>query len=52
MIFSLFPILFQCIVCIWVPTMSSFLGPILYFHHSDVHGGVGDNSHIPRILFS
>jgi hypothetical protein len=39
--FSLFPHLFQCIFCIWVPNMASLLGPILYFHHSDVQGGVG-----------
>jgi hypothetical protein len=50
--FSLFPRLFQCIFCIWVPNMASLLGPILYFHHSDVQGGVGDTSHTPRISFS
>jgi hypothetical protein len=37
--FSLFPHLFQCIFCIWVPNMASLPGPILYFHHSDVQGG-------------
>jgi hypothetical protein len=38
--FSLFPHLFQCIFFIWVPNMAFLLGPILYFHHSDVQGGV------------
>jgi hypothetical protein len=50
--FSLFPHLFQCIFCIWVPNMASLSGPILYFHHSDVQGGVGDTSHTPRNSFS
>jgi len=49
--FSLFPHLFQCIFCIWVPNMAFLLGPILYFHHSDVQGGVGVTSHTPRIYF-
>jgi hypothetical protein len=38
--FSLFPHLFQCIFCTWVANMASLSGPILYFHHSDVQGGV------------
>ena len=37
--FSLFPCLFQCIFCIWVPNMVSLPGPVIYFHHSDVQGG-------------
>jgi hypothetical protein len=52
--FSLFLTLFQCIFCIWVPNMASLLGPIIYFHHSDVRGGgggVGVTSHTPRIFF-
>jgi hypothetical protein len=36
MIFSLFPHLFQCIFCIWVPNITLFSGPIVYFHRSDV----------------
>jgi hypothetical protein len=52
MSFSLFPHVFQCIFCIWVPNMASLSGPILYFHHSDVQGGVGVTSHTPRIYFS
>ena len=27
------------------------MGPILYFHHSDVQGGVGLTSHTTRIFF-
>jgi hypothetical protein len=38
--FSLFLRFFQCIFCIWVPNMASLSGLILYFHHSDVQGGV------------
>jgi hypothetical protein len=38
--FSLFPRLFLCISCIWVPNMASLLGPIIYFQHGDVQGGV------------
>jgi hypothetical protein len=45
MSFSLFPHLFQCIFCIWVPNMPLLPGPILYFHHSDVQGGVGVTTH-------
>jgi hypothetical protein len=36
--FSLFPHLFQCIFCIWIPNMTSLSRPILYFHHSVVKG--------------
>jgi hypothetical protein len=35
-----FPHLFQCIFCILLPNMVLLSGPILYFHHSDVQGGV------------
>jgi hypothetical protein len=38
--FSLFPHLVQCIFCILEPNMALLLGPILYFHNSDVQGGV------------
>jgi hypothetical protein len=39
--FSLFPCLFQCIFCIWVPNMASLPRTILYFQHIDVQGGGG-----------
>jgi hypothetical protein len=52
MIFSLFPHLFHFILCIGVPNMASLPGPILYFQHSDVQGGVGVTSHTPRNFFS
>jgi hypothetical protein len=31
--------------------MALSLGPILYFHHSDVQGGVGVTSHTHMIFF-
>jgi len=50
--FSLFPPLFQCIFCIWVPNMASLPGPILYFYHSDVRGGMLEILHThPGFLF-
>jgi hypothetical protein len=51
MSFSLVPHLFQCIFCTWVTNMASLSGPILYFHHSDVQGGVGVTSHTHKIYF-
>jgi hypothetical protein len=41
MSFCLFPhFIFQCIFYTWVPNMASLPGPNIYFHHSDVQGGV------------
>ena len=44
--FSLFSRLVHCIFCTWAPNMASLPGPIPYFHHSDVQGGLLELLHI------